>query len=103
MGFVTAGCQVQVDCVDGRAAAPDEVGEVVVVGRTDEVRDEVPVTFVVAANPVAPPSVAELQTWCAERLTKAKRPATSPSSTRSPAPALARSVRSFSATPRPNP
>ena len=33
-----------------------------------------PVGFVVAADPANPPTVDELHAWCAERLTKAKRP-----------------------------
>jgi len=45
-----------------------------VVARPDQIRDEVPVAFVVAADPSAPPSVSELDAWCAERLAKAKRP-----------------------------
>jgi crotonobetaine/carnitine-CoA ligase len=34
----------------------------------------VPVAFVVAADPAAPPSLDELSQWCEERLGKAKRP-----------------------------
>ncbi len=48
--------------------------EAAVVGRHDEVRDEVPVGFVVLTDAPHPPSADDLQTWCAERLTKAKRP-----------------------------
>lgn len=48
--------------------------EAAVVGRADEIRDEVPVGFVVAADHSQPPSIEELHAWCAERLTKAKRP-----------------------------
>ena len=48
--------------------------EAAVVGRHDEVRDEVPVGFVVLADAELPPSVDDLHMWCAERLTKAKRP-----------------------------
>ena len=40
----------------------------------DDVRDEVPVGFVVAADPAHPPTVDELHEWCDERLTKSKRP-----------------------------
>jgi carnitine-CoA ligase len=48
--------------------------EAAVVGHPDAVRDEVPVGFVVAADPANPPSLDELHQWCAERLTKSKRP-----------------------------
>ena len=48
--------------------------EAAVVGQPDEVRDEVPVGFVVLADVAHPPSVDDLHAWCAERLTKAKRP-----------------------------
>jgi crotonobetaine/carnitine-CoA ligase len=48
--------------------------EAAVVGQSDPIRDEVPVAFVVAADPAAPPTVDDLHEWCAERLTKSKRP-----------------------------
>jgi crotonobetaine/carnitine-CoA ligase len=48
--------------------------EVAVVGQPDEVRDEVPVAFVVAEQADHPPSIDALHAWCAERLTKSKRP-----------------------------
>ncbi|HEU4841714.1 MAG TPA: class I adenylate-forming enzyme family protein, partial [Ilumatobacteraceae bacterium] len=48
--------------------------EAAVVGCPDDVRDEVPVAFVVAADPAAPPSIDELHAWCSQRLTKSKRP-----------------------------
>ena len=48
--------------------------EAAVVGMPDDVRDEVPVGFVVAADPADPPTVDELHQWCEERLTKSKRP-----------------------------
>ena len=48
--------------------------EAAVVGRADEIRDEVPVAFVVADPSASPLSIADLDSWCAERLTKAKRP-----------------------------
>ena len=48
--------------------------EAAVVGMPDDVRDEVPVGFVVAADPAHPPTVDELHQWCEERLTKSKRP-----------------------------
>ena len=48
--------------------------EAAVVGRADEVLDEVPVAFVVAADATSPPTLDELHRWCANRLTKSKRP-----------------------------
>jgi carnitine-CoA ligase len=48
--------------------------EAAVVGQPDPIRDEVPVGFVVAADPANAPTVDELHAWCAERLTKSKRP-----------------------------
>ena len=51
-----------------------KVLEAAVVGAPDSVRDEVPVAFVVARDPIDPPTVDELMAWCAERLGKAKQP-----------------------------
>jgi len=48
--------------------------EAAVIGRPDDIRDEVPVAFVVATDPTDPPSLDELHAWCADHLTKAKRP-----------------------------
>jgi len=48
--------------------------EAAVIGRPDPVRDEVPVAFVVANDPAAPPSVASLHEWCSKRLSKSKLP-----------------------------
>ncbi|MEK7422245.1 MAG: AMP-binding protein [Actinomycetota bacterium] len=48
--------------------------EAAVVGHPDPIRDEVPVGFVVAADPANGPTVDELHAWCGERLTKSKRP-----------------------------
>ena len=45
-----------------------------VVGHPDAVRDEVPVAFVVASDPMSPPDLAALDLWCEQRLTKAERP-----------------------------
>ena len=44
------------------------------VGAPDEVRDEVPVAFVVPSDPDAPPTAEELTAWCAEQLSKPKVP-----------------------------
>lgn len=48
--------------------------EAAVVGRPDDVRDEVPVAFVVARDPQSGPSADELHAWCEAHLTKSKRP-----------------------------
>jgi crotonobetaine/carnitine-CoA ligase len=53
-----------------------KVLEAAVVGHADEVRDEVPVAFVVARDPSDPPTPEELFEWCRERLGKAKQPRT---------------------------
>ena len=55
-------------------AAHTSVLEAAVVGAPDPVRDEVPVAFVVPADPARPPSVEELSSWCRERLAKSKQP-----------------------------
>ena len=44
------------------------------VGAPDPIRDEVPVAFVVPADPANPPTVDELMQWAEDRLGKAKRP-----------------------------
>jgi crotonobetaine/carnitine-CoA ligase len=62
---------VEIEAVIG--AHPD-VFEVAVVGQRDEMRDEVPVAFVVAA-PGTMIDTAALAAWAAERLSKSKRPA----------------------------
>ena len=69
-----SGENVSIVEVESTLAEHPAVLEAAVVGRPDEIRDEVPVAFVVAADPSAPPSVSELGAWCAERLAKAKRP-----------------------------
>jgi crotonobetaine/carnitine-CoA ligase len=48
--------------------------EVAVVGKPDDIRDEVPVAFVVPAPGEDLPSLEDLFEWCEKRLTKAKRP-----------------------------
>ena len=48
--------------------------EAAVIGMSDPIRDEVPVGFVVANDASNPPTIVALHEWCAERLTKSKRP-----------------------------
>src|SRR5690606_7483857 len=69
-----AGENVSTVEVEQVLASHPRVLEAAVVGRPDDVRDEVPVAFVVAADPADPPGVDELLRWCEERLGKAKRP-----------------------------
>jgi crotonobetaine/carnitine-CoA ligase len=69
-----AGENVSTVEVEAVLTAHPKVLEAAVVGAPDPVRDEVPVAFVVAADPAHPPSLDELEEWCAERLTKAKLP-----------------------------
>lgn len=69
-----AGENVSTVEVEQVLSAHPAVLEAAVVGMADEIRDEVPVGFVVAADKSNPPSLDALHEWCAERLTKAKRP-----------------------------
>ena len=69
-----AGENVSTVEVEQVLSAHPQVLEAAVVGMADEIRDEVPVGFVVAADKSNPPSIEALHAWCAERLTKAKRP-----------------------------
>ena len=69
-----AGENVSTVEVEQVLSAHPGVLEAAVVGRPDPVRDEVPVGFVVAADPAHPPSADELHAWCASRLATAKRP-----------------------------
>ncbi len=69
-----AGENVSTVEVEQVLTAHPAVLEAAVVGCPDDVRDEVPVAFVVAADPAAPPSIDELEAWCSQRLTKSKRP-----------------------------
>ena len=70
-----SGENVSIVEVEFTLAEHPAVLEAAVVGRPDDIRDEVPVAFVVAADPSAPPGLDELHAWCTERLAKAKRPA----------------------------
>jgi crotonobetaine/carnitine-CoA ligase len=60
--------------VEAVLSAHPGVLEAAVIGATDEVRDQVPVAYVVARDPVHPPTPDELQRWCSDRLSKAKVP-----------------------------
>jgi carnitine-CoA ligase len=69
-----AGENVSVVEVEAVLSAHPSVLEAAVIGEADPIRDEVPVGFIVL-NPDAPPAEPEeLVRWCAERLSKAKRP-----------------------------
>ena len=69
-----SGENVSIVEVESTLAEHPAVLEAAVVGRRDDIRDEVPVAFVVAADASAPPSLDELNTWCGQRLAKSKRP-----------------------------
>jgi carnitine-CoA ligase len=69
-----AGENVSTVEVEQVLAAHPGVLEAAVIGMPDPVRDEVPVAFVVAADPAQPPTLQQLSDWCSERLTKSKRP-----------------------------
>jgi crotonobetaine/carnitine-CoA ligase len=69
-----AGENVSTVEVEQVLASHPEVLEAAVVGRPDEIRDEVPVAFVVPADPLSPPTVSSLHEWCEAKLAKPKRP-----------------------------
>jgi crotonobetaine/carnitine-CoA ligase len=69
-----AGENVSTVEVEQVLAAHPGVLEAAVIGRPDPIRDEVPVGFVVAADAAHPPTLEQLHNWCAEHLTKSKRP-----------------------------
>ena len=69
-----AGENVSVVEIEQHLAEHPDVLEAAVVGRPDAMRDEVPVGYVVAADPSAPPTEESLRRWCEERLSKPKRP-----------------------------
>jgi crotonobetaine/carnitine-CoA ligase len=50
--------------------------EAAVVGAPDEIRDEVPVAFVVASDPTSGIDLDDLASWCQDRLAKVKQPRT---------------------------
>jgi carnitine-CoA ligase len=70
-----AGENVSVVEVESVLSAHPGVLEAAVVGAPDDVRDEVPVAFVVVAPGTSPDGIVDaLRAWCDERLVKAKRP-----------------------------
>lgn len=71
-----AGENVSVVEVETALTEHPDVLEAVVVGAPDEIRDEVPVAFVVPAHDGVDPDalVAALEAWAVERLSKSKRP-----------------------------
>ena len=69
-----SGENVSIVEVESILAEHPAVLEAAVVGRPDDIRDEVPVAFVVAVDASAPLSPAELAAWCEQRLAKPKRP-----------------------------
>lgn len=69
-----AGENVSTVEVEAVLTAHPKVLEAAVVGAPDDVRDEVPVAFVVPSDRAESLAVDELATWCSERLAKAKVP-----------------------------
>jgi crotonobetaine/carnitine-CoA ligase len=69
-----AGENVSVVEVEAVLAEHASVLEAAVVGEPDSIRDEVPVGYVVQQPGRPPLSVAELDAWCEQRLSKVKRP-----------------------------
>jgi crotonobetaine/carnitine-CoA ligase len=69
-----AGENVSTVEVESVLSAHPDVLEASVVGAPDDMRDEVPVAFVVPADPAKAPTVDELMTWCRSHLAKAKIP-----------------------------
>ena len=69
-----SGENVSIVEVESVLAEHPEVLEAAVVGMPDDIRDEVPVAFVVPVPGKDFPSLEDLSDWCEKRLTKAKRP-----------------------------
>ncbi len=69
-----AGENVSTVEVEAVVTAHPGVLEASVVGRPDPIRDEVPVAFVVPADPTSPPTIDELRAWCVDRLGKSRVP-----------------------------
>lgn len=70
-----AGENVSIVEIEAVLAEHPAVLEAAVAGVPDDVRDEVPVAFVVAVPDAGPGALDDLADWCAARLAKAKRPA----------------------------
>ncbi|MER5673736.1 class I adenylate-forming enzyme family protein [Pseudonocardia alni] len=69
-----SGENVSLTEVEAAVAQAPGVLEVAVVARPDSVRDVVPVAYVVARDPAAPPRPADLARWAEENLSSAARP-----------------------------
>jgi crotonobetaine/carnitine-CoA ligase len=69
-----SGENVSLTEVEAAVAQAPGVLEVAVVAQPDPVRDVVPVAYIVARDPNAPPLTAELDEWAARNLTPAARP-----------------------------
>ena len=69
-----AGENVSLTEVEAILAQAPGVLEVAVVARADEVRDQVPVAYVVAADQAHPPTVDDLATWASQQLAPQARP-----------------------------
>ena len=69
-----AGENVSTVEVEQVLASHPAILEAAVVGQPDDIRDEVPVGFVVARDPSSAPTIDELHAWCEARLSKSKRP-----------------------------
>ena len=69
-----AGENVSLTEVEATLAQAPGVLEVAVVARPDEVRDHVPVAYVVARDQAHPPTADELAAWAGEQLTPQARP-----------------------------
>jgi crotonobetaine/carnitine-CoA ligase len=69
-----AGENVSVVEVEAVLSAHPAVLEAAIVGQPDEIRDEVPVGYVVQQPGKAEIRVEDLERWCEERLAKSKRP-----------------------------
>jgi crotonobetaine/carnitine-CoA ligase len=69
-----AGENVSLTEIEATLAQAPGLLEAAVVARPDPVRDQVPVAYVVARDPDAPPSVESLKTWAASNLAPQARP-----------------------------